>query len=175
MRSVGEGPAVARTARRSVERWALLVPHRERLVRLASARLGDVHEAQDCVHEAMLRALDFDGLDENRVAAFLSTVTIRLCVDRHRACARDRRIIHRLWEPGCEEGPEERICDRLLGAWLLGLIVALPTRERSVLQARADGLSTSEAARELGITPKAAESAFTRARTKMLVHAAAAA
>lgn len=159
----------------SPERWALLMPHRARLVKLATSKLGDPNEAEDCVHEALLRTLAFAGLDDQRAGQFLTTVTVRLCVDRHRANARARTLAHRLWDGGHDDGPEDRICDQLAGAWLQDRLTQLSDREREVIQQRADGLSTPEAAARLGITRKAAESAFTRARAKMLSHAALAA
>nr|MDT0664477.1 sigma factor [Micromonospora sp. DSM 115978] len=40
-------------------RWSLLVPHRERLVRIARRRLPSLADAEDCVHEALVRAAAF--------------------------------------------------------------------------------------------------------------------
>lgn len=155
----------------SPERWALLLPHRPRLVTLGGTRLGDPLEAEDCAHEAMLRTLHFPRLDEARVGQFLTAVLVRLCVDRHRAQARNRRLASRLWDGGYHDGPEDRVCDRMAGSWLFGLLDRLPLQERAVLSARADGLSTRDAAQRLGISQKAAESAFTRGRAKMLAYA----
>lgn len=160
------------TTPHSPERWALLLPHRARLVRLATRKLGDPADAEDCVHESLLRTLAFAGLDDRRVGPFLTTVTARLCADRHRARARARALAHRFWDGDRHEGPEDRVCDQLAGAWLQDQLEQLPVRERDVLRARADGLSTAEAALSLGITRKAAESAFTRARAKLLSQAA---
>jgi RNA polymerase sigma-70 factor (ECF subfamily) len=165
----------ARTSPGSAGRWRLLLPHRARLVRLAAARLGNTSEAEDCVHEAMLRTCQFAGLDEDRVGSFLSTVVIRLCADRYRASIRSRVAWSKVGGPVDDEGPEELVCDQLTGAWLLARLDSLSSRERGVLAARAGGLSTREAARRLGISDKAAESAFTRARAKMLDQAANAA
>lgn len=163
--------AVVTTTPGSPERWALVLPHRIRLIKIASARLSDPVEAEDCVHEALLRTLQFPRLDEDRVAAFLTAVAVRLCADRHRMLARARRAVPRLWDGGFQEGPEERLCDQMAGSWLFGLVDRLPSQERAVMFARADGLSTREAARRLGISQKAAESAFTRARAKLLAQA----
>jgi RNA polymerase sigma factor (sigma-70 family) len=161
------------TAPGSPERWALLVPHRGRLVAISSMRLGDPVEAEDCVHEAMLRTMAFPRLDEERVGAFLTSVTVRLCADRHRSLARATRAVTRLWDGGWQEGPEDRICEQMAGSWLFGELDRLPSRERAVMRARADGLSTRDAAQHLGISHKAAESAFTRARAKLLACALA--
>lgn len=168
-------PAGAPVATRpqSPERWALLVPHRERLVRLAIGKLGDVHEAEDCVHESLIRALGFTGLESERVGAFLTSVVVRLCVDRHRAHARTRRMAPRLWLSG-DAAFEDTVCDRIVGARLHARLAELPPRERDVLRARAAGYSVRETAEDLKISLKAAESAFTRGRAKMLALADAA-
>jgi RNA polymerase sigma factor (sigma-70 family) len=144
-------------------------------VRLAARRLGQPDEAEDCVHEALLRTLHHRNLDEDRIEPFLTSVVTRLCVDRFRSRTRARRVLPRAWDADQLESPEDAVCDRLTGAWMFALLDGFPLRERSILTARADGLSTTEAARRLGITQKAAESAFTRARAKMLAHVADAA
>jgi RNA polymerase sigma-70 factor (ECF subfamily) len=167
-------PSTAGTRAGTPERWELLGPHRDRLIRLAASRFN-AHEAEDVAHEALLRAYAFENLDDERVGSFLTSVTLRLCVDWHRASTRARRAYGRLRADAHHEGPEERVCDKLAGGWLMRLLDGLPARERSVLLARAGGLSTSETAMQLGITHKAAESAFTRGRAKLLVHAAVAA
>jgi RNA polymerase sigma factor (sigma-70 family) len=162
------------TAPGSAGRWLLVLPHRARLVRLAAARLGNTSEAEDCVHEAMLRTCLYAHLDEDRVGSFLSTVVIRLCVDRHRSSSRARVAWSKVGEPADDEGPEDLVCNQLTGAWLMERLESLSSRERGILTARAGGLSTREAARWLGITDKAAESAFTRGRAKLLNQAKAA-
>ena len=73
-------------------RWNLVLAERERLLRLATSRLGRTTDAEDCVQEAMIRAVTFDALDESRVAALLTTITLRLCVDLQRGTQRDRRL-----------------------------------------------------------------------------------
>ena len=161
------------TSPHSPERWALLVPHRARLIRIATSRLGDSDEAEDCVHESLIRALSFDGLESARVGAFLTTVVLRLCADRHRALARARRTAPRLWSAG-DAAFEDSVCDRVLGARLHARLAELSPREREVLRGRADGFSVRETAERLKISVKAAESAFTRGRAKMLALADAA-
>lgn len=165
--------AATGTRPHSPERWALLVPHRDRLIRIARGKLADGHEAEDCVHDSLIRALGFAGLESERVGAFLTTVVVRLCADRHRARARDRRTAPRLWVAGHDEF-EEGVCDRVLGAQLHAQLADLSPRERDVLRARAEGYSVRETAERLQISLKAAESAFTRGRAKMLVLAEAA-
>ncbi|WP_307825099.1 sigma-70 family RNA polymerase sigma factor [Streptomyces sp. M2CJ-2] len=155
-------------------RWSLVLAERERLLRLATSRLGHTTDAEDCVQEAMIRAVTFEALDESRVAALLTTITLRLCVDHQRGTQRDRRLAHRVQilrrsEPDTGSEVEHRVCERAAGAWLLTQVTGLGNRERDVLLARARGMSTSETANALEITYKSAESAFTRARSRLRV------
>jgi len=153
-------------------RWNLVLAERERLLRLAGSRLGRTSDAEDCVQEAMMRAVAFDALDESRVAALLTTITLRLCVDQQRGVQRDHRLATRVQilrrpEPDPVSEVEHRACERAAGAWLLTQLTGLGTRERDVLLARARGLTTAETANALQITYKSAESAFTRARSRL--------
>ncbi|MQY22617.1 RNA polymerase sigma factor [Nocardia macrotermitis] len=151
-------------------RWAIVLRERERLLGLARGRLGAGGDAEDCVQEAMIRVATYDRLDETRLSALLTTVTLRLCVDSLRRSTRDANLARRSWQGGAiaqAESAEYRICERAAGRWLLGYVERLGTREREVLLARASGLSTAEAACELAISHKSAESAFTRARRRL--------
>ncbi len=152
----------------SDHRWSLLVPHRQRLLRIAGRRVNSPQDAEDCVHEALLRAAAFPPLDEARVGQFLTTTVLRLCVDLHRARARGDRAFARCAVGTNEPPPDERICDQAEGHWLMGKVETLQGRERQVLLARAAGKSTREAAQDLAISVKAAEGAFTRGRARLI-------
>lgn len=167
--TVDELPAGVRPAETPpARRWELLLPHQERLRRLARIRLADPQDAEDCVQEAMLRAALHRDLDEDRVGPFLTSVTVRLCVDVYRHRERSRRLLHQQFsatEP--VPGPEETVCAAAEGTWLLQQVQRLAGRERDIVLARIEGTSTREAAGHLGISVKAAEGAFTRARARL--------
>jgi RNA polymerase sigma factor (sigma-70 family) len=148
-------------------RWELVLAHQDRLRRLVRARLYDPQDVEDCVHETLVRAACFAGLDESRVGAFLTTTALRLCVDHHRGRQRQHRLHIRVAALGPAPGHEDAVCDRQLGSWLLVQVRRLPERERQVLLARASGMSTAEAAVRFRISPKAAEGAFTRGRARL--------
>jgi RNA polymerase sigma factor (sigma-70 family) len=149
-------------------RWELLLPHRLRLLRLAQRRLSNREDAEDCVQDALIRAACAAHLDETRIGPFLTTVVIHLCADHGRARSRAQRVLSRIRYPDTEPSPEEIVCDRSQAMWLNHLIDhQLSQRERDVLQAKADGLSTKQTADQLNITDKAAEATFTRARARM--------
>jgi RNA polymerase sigma-70 factor (ECF subfamily) len=154
------------TAAQSATRWELLLAHRDRIHRLARSRLADAQEAEDCVQEALLRAATFRNLDESRIGPFLTSVTLRLCIDVHRRDERHRRLLWTSWMQDAA-GPEEQICAADEGAWALQQVERLAGREQEVIIARVNGISTREFAGSLGITTKAAECAFTRARARL--------
>ncbi|MEU9857884.1 sigma-70 family RNA polymerase sigma factor [Streptomyces sp. NPDC047974] len=150
----------------AARRWELLLPHQDRLRGLAWMRLSSRQDVEDCVQEAMLRAALHRDLDEDRVGPFLTSVVLRLCVDVHRHRERSRRHLHRL-HPEPAQGPEETVCVAAEAAWLLQQVRRLGGRERDIILARIEGTSTREAAGRLGISVKAAEGAFTRARARL--------
>ena len=152
------------------QRWADVYAHRERLLRLARARLCDPHEAEDCVQEAMLRCVEFEDLDEERLGQFLTTVTVRLCVDVHRRRARGDRLGRKLtgfWSH--EPGPEESVCDRAESAWLARRLTDLTPRQREIVEARAEGLSCGAVAELLVVLYTTVESALARVRRSLRV------
>lgn len=152
------------------ERWIAVYAHRDRLLRLARARVGDPHDAEDCVSEAMLRCVEFEALDEERLGQFLTTVTVRLCADVHRRNVRGDKLSRKLaGYASVEPGPEEAICDRAESAWLTGHLADLPARQREIVAARAEGLSCAAVAERLVVSYTAIESALARVRRSMRV------
>lgn len=147
-------------------RWDSVLPHRQRLLRLARSK-GAI-DPEDCVQEALLRVATHPGLDEQRVAGLLTTVLLRLCVDQHRATVRLRAAAPRLATPDhTTGGADDTVCDNAEAAWLRSCVQDLPDRERQVIQRRAVGLTARQTAADLGVTYKAAEGALTRARTRL--------
>jgi len=150
----------------SAARWELVAAHRERLQKLVGGRLGQGADVEDCVNEALIRAATFERLDESRIGPFLTTTALRLCVDHQRDAARRQRLNLRSVAPP-QESVEDTVCERAAASWLFRLARRLSPRERDVILARAQGMSTADAACMLGISHKSAESAFTRARSRL--------
>ncbi|MER5600998.1 RNA polymerase sigma factor [Streptomyces sp. NPDC002265] len=147
-------------------RWQQLLHHHDRIHRLARSRLRGAAEAEDCAQEALLRAAAFDALDESRIGPFLTSVTLRLCTDVHRREERARRLLRRVL-PGDPTGPEEVVCAEAEDAWMLRQVGRLTGLEREVMLARREGMSTREYAARNGVSAKAAEGAYTRARARL--------
>jgi RNA polymerase sigma factor (sigma-70 family) len=150
--------------------WPALVECRERAVRVALARGTTPNDVDDVVQEAMARVAGMPNVDVSRVGSLLSAVVANLVVDRHRAVAKAVRLEHRLAGVALTQGPlppDEDVCDRDEARWLWQRARQLTEQDRRILQLRAQGFSVAAAASELGISRKAAENAFARARSKM--------
>lgn len=152
----------------SQELWHAVVAQRARALRVARARCQDPQDAEDCVQEGMARVASMSDVDPARIGSLLTTVVANLAVDVHRAGARASRLRVRLSaQADLHERPEESICDAEEARWLWASRSVLAEQDRAVFERRAAGQSVRETAHALGITYKAAESAYTRARRTM--------
>lgn len=146
-------------------RWERIWSHREQLLRVARRRSASAEDAEDAVHEAMVRAAQSADVDEDRLGAWLTSVTVRLCADRFRQVNREAQA-HTRWVrtiPGAVT-VEEAICDRAEAAWLAGRSGDLPKRQAEALGLQAEGMDLSEIARHMGLSYRAVQSLLARAR-----------
>lgn len=147
------------------DRWQRAWSHREQLLKVARRRSMSVEDAEDAVHEAMLRAAEQPHLDDERLGAWLTTVTMRLCVDRHRQ-------VHREADPGraaalVPPGPapvDELVCDRAEAKWLAVRSGELPARQAEALWLKSEDLDVGQVARKMGLSYRTVESLLARAR-----------
>ncbi|MEV3989922.1 sigma-70 family RNA polymerase sigma factor [Streptomyces sp. NPDC049837] len=140
--------------------------HREQLLRVARKRSVSIEDAEDAVHEAMVRAAERPHLDAERLGAWLTSVTIRLCVDRYRQMSRDARVALRHPIPAgpWAGSPEETVCELAEAKWLALKSTELPGRQAEALRLRAQNLDVEQVAQRMGLTYKAVESLLGRAR-----------
>lgn len=127
----------------------------------------DAAQAEDLVHEALLKAVAHPTFDAERAGPFLTRTVLNLLVDDHRQRAVLRRAMPKLLEADHQDGPEWSACERAELAWAVEQVWRLPARERDAVLLRASGLSPAEAARRLGVTYKAVETAYRRATFKL--------
>lgn len=160
--------------RESDERWQRAWSHREDLLKVARRRSMSAEDAEDAVHEAMLRAAEHPDLDDERLGAWLTTVTMRLCVDRHRQIHREAQVHNspRLHAPG-PVPVEEAVCDRAEANWLAVLSSELPARQAEALWLKAEDLDVGQVATKMGLSYRTVESLLARAR-RTLRHSLAA-
>lgn len=157
-----EMPAEARAAD---ERWQRMWSHREQLLRVARRRSMSQEDAEDAVHEAMLRAAERPDLDDERLGAWLTTVTMRLCVDRYRQVNREAEV--RTSPTLIAPGPvpvEEAVCDRAEAKWLAVRSGELPARQAEALRLKSEDLDVSQVAVRMGLSYRTVESLLARAR-----------
>ncbi|MGW7526802.1 sigma-70 family RNA polymerase sigma factor [Streptomyces sp. NPDC054783] len=147
------------------ERWQHMWSHREQLLKVARRRSMSLEDAEDAVHEAMLRAAERPDLDDERLGAWLTTVTMRLCVDRYRQVNREAEVGSRptLVAPG-PVPVEEVVCDRAEAKWLAVRSGELPARQAEALRLKSEDLDVSQVAVRMGLSYRTVESLLARAR-----------
>ncbi|MCQ4084041.1 sigma-70 family RNA polymerase sigma factor [Streptomyces sp. RB6PN25] len=139
--------------------------HREDLLKVARRRSASFEDAEDAVHEAMLRAAEHPNVDDERLGAWLTTVTMRLCVDRHRQVRRDDAVHSRsVLAPSGPVPVDEVVCDRAEAKWLAERSMELPARQAKALRLQSEGRDVGQIAREMGLSYEAVESLLARAR-----------
>ncbi|MBZ9645125.1 RNA polymerase sigma factor [Streptomyces sp. PSKA30] len=147
------------------DRWERMWSHREHLLKVARRRSMSLEDAEDAVHEAMLRAAERPDLDDERLAAWLTTVTIRLCVDRYRQVNREAEV--RTSPTLIAPGPvpvEEAVCDRAEARWLAVRSGELPARQAEALRLKSEDLDVGQVAVRMGLSYRTVESLLARAR-----------
>jgi RNA polymerase sigma factor (sigma-70 family) len=138
-----------------------------RLQRYARRRLGDAHEAEELVQEALLRAYKHgDQLQtEDDLTAWCTVVTGRLVIDRLRVRGRSTSVAD--VPEGARVGRDtaEVVVARDEARMALDALDAMPARQAAVLWAReVEGQGYDEIGERFGMTEPAVRSILTRAR-----------
>ncbi|TQK51092.1 RNA polymerase sigma factor (sigma-70 family) [Streptomyces sp. SLBN-118] len=156
------------------DRWQRAWSHREQLLKVARRRSMSMEDAEDAVHEAMLRAAEHPELDDERLGAWLTTVTMRLCVDRYRQVNRESEVRSSptLLTP-VPVPVEEAVCDRAEARWLAVRSGELPARQAEALWLKSEDLDVGQVAVKMGLSYRTVESLLARAR-RTLRHSLAA-
>ena len=142
--------------------------------------MGGVHDAEDCVQEALLRGWrDYPGLrDKEAGRAWLYSIATRVCLDALRTRRRRQTLFgpsldeaepgHEPWVepyPGSETAAERSRDIRLA---FVSLLHTVSPKARAVLLLHdGAGLTATEAASALGLTVASARSALQRARAAL--------
>ncbi|MDX6287663.1 MAG: hypothetical protein QOG53_3148 [Frankiales bacterium] len=144
--------------------WA----ERDALLRIARRRTACEQDAEDAVSEAQLRAMQAEYLDDERIGAWLTTVTINLCTDMARKRLRAaKHLSATVPSAQVEDSPEQRVVDADTAARVVQRFSRLPARQREALMLRTAGLSVDRIADRLGLSYKAVESLLSRARATL--------
>lgn len=142
---------------------------RPRVLRFATAFLGDRHLAEDIVQEAFGRLFEHRGrypLAE-LFGPYRVKTTARLCIDHRRSRqAEDRRI--RSLAPGVAASPTAAAETREVADLVAVAIDGLADRERACfLLTVCEGLSYRDTAETLGLSYAEVNNAIHRARTRL--------
>lgn len=140
---------------------------RPRLHRYAIRRLGDVHEAEELVQEALLRAYSHREqlLTEDDLSAWTTVVTGRLVIDRLRVRGRSTSYADVPETGRLSRDTADIVVGRDEARTALDALDAMPARQASLLWAReVEGQSYEELCARFGMTEPAVRSVLTRAR-----------
>jgi RNA polymerase sigma-70 factor (ECF subfamily) len=138
-----------------------------RLQRYARRRLGDAHEAEELVQEALLRAYKHgEALQtEDDLIAWCTVVTGRLVIDRLRVRGRSTSVAEVPEGTRIGRDTAEVVVARDEARMALDALDAMPARQAAVLWAReVEGLPYDEIGVRFGMTEPAVRSILTRAR-----------
>lgn len=150
------------------DRWLEAWQHRERLLRIARRRVPTREDAEDVVAEAIQRAGAQEDLPVSAVPAWLTRVTINLCVDRQRRLATQRAALCRAeLRPDALPTHEDEVVARAEAAWLTSKIEQLPLRQALAVRLRADGISNAEIASLLKVSQASVDGLLKRSRAAL--------
>ena len=138
-----------------------------RLQRYATRRLGDRHEAEELVQEALLRAYDHRAAlrTEDDVAAWSTCVTGRLVIDRLRVRGRSTYMAEVPEGSRVGRDTADVVVARDEARLALDALDAMPARQAAVLWAReVEGLAYGEIGERFSMTEPAVRSVLSRAR-----------
>jgi RNA polymerase sigma factor (sigma-70 family) len=161
-------PGWGQTVEAPATLWEEYLNVRVHLLRVASRHAATPAQAEDIVHDALIRAAEFDHLDLARLRPFLVAVVKRLCADEARRHTTARRVLtHPRLRPDPAGDPADRACDRAEADWVAARCATLSAYERSLISLAAEGMSAPDIARRLGTTTGATQSALYRIRGKI--------
>lgn len=146
--------------------WA----HWRPMVRAAYSVLGDRDDAVEAASEALAQVVARPPSGVRNPEAFLVTIAKRRAIDQLRALSSDRRraLLVGRSHAQTEVDVAEAVVDQHEAAWVDETARAvLPAASYELLRLLADGVELSAAARQLGMTTRAAQSRLHRARQVM--------
>jgi len=141
-----------------------------RLVARSRRMLDSPEDAEDCVQDAFVAALERGRADEPDLAdpgAWLSVVSRRRAVDHVRRRVRERAAMPRLAariDAVEASATDDRVLDAIEAEQLVTTLHGLPPTTQRVVDLVGKGATTGETAAVLGLTARSVESHVQRAR-----------
>jgi len=145
---------------------------RYRLLGLAYRILGSLVDAEDVVQDVWIRWSGVDQREIDRPAAWLTTVTTRVCLDRLKSASRRRESYVGPWLPEpilTTAGPEEAVeaAETLTLGFLAMLDQLDPTSRVVFLLTDVFGYESAEVSAAVGKSPAACRQIASRARKRL--------
>jgi len=143
-----------------------------RLYALCYRYVADREEAQDLMHDAMIKAMDsfksFSFTGEGSLYAWLRRLTVNVVIDRLRQMSKLRLVpLDQTIEPGITDTDDDA-ADNIPAQALLDMVAALPSVRRTVFNMYCiDGFSHKDIAAAIGITEKGSASILAKARAQL--------
>ena len=149
---------------------AEVVPLREKLFHIALRMLEEPQDAEDAVQEAFLKLWhirdSLDGYDS--VAAFATTVTKNICVDKHRIRGKETSLDEAIYRQAATDSPylqlERKNSDELI-RWI---IAKLPPLQQEIIRMKdIEEYEVEQIAEITGTRVEAVRMNLSRARKKV--------
>ena len=150
----------------------LYAQYASRLYALCYRYVADREEAQDLMHDAMIKAMDsfrsFSYSGEGSLYAWLRRLTVNVVIDRLRQMSRLRLVpLDQTIETGNPEADEDA-ADDIPAQVLMDMVAALPSVRRTVFNMYCiDGFNHKDVAAAIGITEKGSASILAKARAQL--------
>ena len=146
---------------------AFVARHSLRLRRVLARRTGDIHEAEEVLQEALLRAYQHRDAfqDDDGAAAWTTVVAQRLAVDRHRVARRSLAVAEVPEGGRVDRDTADVVIASSEARVALDVLANLPRRQAAILWAReVEGLSYAEIAERLELTEPTVRTVLSRGR-----------
>jgi RNA polymerase sigma-70 factor (ECF subfamily) len=149
---------------------AEILPLRDKLFHIAWNMLEEKQDAEDAVQEAFLKLWHIrDSLDRyDSVAAFATTVTKNLCIDRLRIRNREESLEDDVYHQAGTDDPYMQL-ERKSTEWILRHIIGkLPPLQQAIIRMKdMEEYEVEEIAGIIGTQPEAVRMNLSRARKKV--------
>lgn len=150
----------------------LYAQYASRLYALCYRYVADREEAQDLMHDAMIKAMDsfrsFSYSGDGSLYAWLRRLTVNVVIDRLRQMSKLRLVpLDQTMETGNPEA-DDNAADDIPAQVLMDLVASLPSVRRTVFNMYCiDGFSHKDIAAAIGITEKGSASILAKARAQL--------
>lgn len=150
----------------------LYAQYASRLYALCYRYVADREEAQDLMHDAMIKAMDsfksFIYSGDGSLYAWLRRLTVNVVIDRLRQMSKLRLVpLDQTMETGNPEADEDA-ADDIPAQVLMDMVAALPSVRRTVFNMYCiDGFNHKDIAAAIGITEKGSASILAKARAQL--------